>query len=429
MRSLFVIILNLLCFASFAQQHIITLEQSKKSALAYSNAIKNGELKINSSQADVAAAKSDYLPSISATGAGIYGFKDFIGAYPPLLEKGINNFYLLGATGTEAIYAGGKIKTGNKLAQLQLQVSQILSRQSVDSVLLTTEQKYWNIVNMQEQNKTLAANEIFLNSVLKQQQDMLASGLIARNDLLKVTVQRSHLLLNKSKLSNGRRLAVLDFCLYTGLPYDSLLVMQDTLTKVLPSALLEQRPDTLLTDNNNYKLLVKNVEGEKLQTRLTNGDYLPSLAVGVSASQTGVINAGIGSTFVPAAIGTLKIPISDKLWGRGKQKMIQRRISEQVAQNNLKDGQNQLKVGVMKNWYDVKDALTEIAYAKENLLQASENLKVNQDNYKAGLAAITDLLDAQASYQQAESDLANAYTGYQSKKAAYYYSTGKINKP
>lgn len=426
MKSLFVIILNVLCFASFAQQHAITLEQSKKSALAYSNAIKNGELKINSSQADVAAAKSDYLPSVSATGVGLYGFKDFIGAYPPLLEKGINNFYLLGATGTEAIYAGGKIRTGNKLATLQLQISQILARQSVDSVLLATEQKYWNIVNLQEQNKTLAANEVFLNSILKQQQDMLASGLIARNDMLKVKVQRSQLLLNESKLANGRRLAVLDFCLYTGLPYDPLLVMRDTLNTKQPLALPEISPDTSLTNNNNYQLLNKNVEGERLQSTLTKGDYLPSLSVGLSASQVGVINGGIGSSFIPAALATVNIPISNGLWGRGHQKLKQRRISENIAQNNLKDGQNQLKVGVMKNWYDLKDGLTEISFAKENLLQATENLKVNQDNYKAGLASISDLLDAQAAYQQALSDLTNAYAGYQSKKAAYYYITGKI---
>jgi outer membrane protein len=428
MRLFIIVLLTSFNCAVYAQQHTITLEQSKKAALAYSYAIKNGELKINSSEADVAAAKSNYLPSVSGTGLGIYGFKDFIGAYPPLLEKGINNFYVIGATGTETIYAGGKVNTGNKLAALQLEVNKVLARQSVDSVLLATEQKYWNIVNLQEQNKTLQINEVFLNSVLKQQQDLLASGLIARNDMLRVRVQLSHLLLNKSKLMNGRRLAVLDFCLYTGLPYDSLLVMKDTLNTQRTPELPGQGPDTSLSHNNNYRLLVKNVEGEKLQTRLTKGDYLPSLAAGLTASQVGVINRGVGSSFVPAALATVKIPISDGLWGSGRQKLKQRVISEHIAQNNLHDGKNQLQVLVMKNWYDLVDGLTEIAYAKETYLQATENLKVNQDNYKAGLAPISDLLDAQASYQQATSDLNNAYANFESKKAAYNYVTGKISE-
>lgn len=428
MRSIFIMICSMLCLTAVAQEHRVTLAQSKKTARAYSYSIKNSDLKINSAKADVAAAKSDYLPSVAVNGAGLYGFKEFIGAYPPLLEKGINNFYLLSATGTEAIYVGGKIRTGNQLASLQLQVNKVLARQSVDSVLLSTEQKYWHIVNLQEQNKTLASNEVFLKGLLKQQQDMLASGLIARNDLLKVKVQLSHLLLNKSKLANGRRLAVLDFCLYTGMHYDSLLVMQDTLDLRRSPVLVDVSPDTSLNQNNNYQLLAKNAEAEKLQTRLTKGDYLPSLSAGVSATQAGVINGGIGSSFMPVALATVKIPVSDGLWGRGRQKLKQRAISEEIAQNNLADGRNQLKVGVMKNWYDLKDGLTEISYARVNLEQATENLKVNQDNYKAGLAAISDVLDAQAAYQQAAGDLINAYANYQSKKAAYLYITGKIKE-
>lgn len=427
MKLVFIIIFNTICLAGIAQTHVVTLEQSKKAALSYSYSIKNGDLKTTSALADVAAAKSDYLPSVSATGAGIYGFKDFIGAYPPLLEKGINNFYLLGATAMEPIYAGGKIRTGNKLAALQLEVSKVLARQSVDSVLLSTEQKYWNIVKLQEQQKMLGANVLFLNSVLKQQQDMLSSGLIARNDLLKVKVQLSHLLLNKSKLNNGKRLAVLDFCLYTGLPYDSLLMMKDTLNRAMP-VLSGQIPDTSLTDNSNFQLLTKKTAAEKLQTTLTRGDYLPTLSAGLSASQIGTINTGTGSSFSPAAIAILQIPISDAWWGRGRQKLKQRRISESLAENNLQDGKNQLKVGVMKSWYDLKDGLTEISYAEINLQQATENLKVNQDNYKAGLTAISDLLDAQSAFQQAQTDLNSAGADYQSKKAAYLYSIGKINQ-
>ena len=158
----------------------MSLQESKKAALAYSYALKNGELRITSAKADLAAAKSDYLPSVSATGLGLFGFRDIVPAIPDVIPKGINNFYLLGVTGTQTLYAGGKIKTGNQLAALQLEVNQIRKKQSIDSVLLLTEQKYWNLVNIQEQQKTVLVNEKLLNSVLNMQKDMLASGLIAR---------------------------------------------------------------------------------------------------------------------------------------------------------------------------------------------------------------------------------------------------------
>jgi outer membrane protein TolC len=406
------------------------LQESKQAAIAYSYALKNGELRISSAKTDVAAAKSDYLPSVSATGVGLFGFKDFVSAMPPLLEKGINNFYLFGVTGTESLYAGGKIKTGNQLAALQLQVSQIRKKQSADSVILLTEQKYWNLVNIQEQQKTILINEALLNTVLKMQKDMLTSGLIARNDLLKVKVQLSQLLVNKSKLQNGRRVALLDFSMYTGIAFDSLMVMQDTLNKNSTPVLPALQPDTNLARNANYQLLTKRMAGEKLQTRLAGADNLPSLAVGLSASQTGSINSGIGSNFAPASFVTLSIPISSGLWGRGKQKMRKQRINEQIAQNDFRDGQNQLRVGIIRYWYDMQDQLTQISYAKDNLEQATENLKVNQDNYKAGLATISEVLDAQTAYQQASSTVATAFADFYVRSAVYNYVTAKTeNQP
>jgi len=425
MKSLVISIFLLTFLQVNAQQHTISLEESKQAAIAYSYALKNGQLRVNSAKSDVVAAKSDYLPSVSGTGVGLFGFKDFVTPIPGLLENGINNLYVLGITGTEALYAGGKIKTGNQLAQLQLQVSEIRKKQSADSVLLLTEQKYWNLVNIQEQQKTLTVNETFLNTVLKMQKDMLASGLIARNDLLKVKVQLSQLLVNKSKLQNGRRVALLDFSMYTGITFDSLMVMQDTLNKIDTLVLPALLPDTTLDRNANYQLLTKRLAGEKLQTRLASGDNLPSLAVGLSAAQVGSIRNNVGGNFTPASFVTLSIPISNGLWGRGKQKVRQRRINEEIANNDFRDGQNQLRVGIIRYWYDVKDQLTQIHYAKDNLEQATENLKVNQDNYRAGLATISEVLDAQTAYQQAASTVATAFADFYVRVAIYKYVTAK----
>ncbi|WP_442590510.1 TolC family protein [Pedobacter sp. AW31-3R] len=432
MRIIFLSISLFIGSAAVAQEHSITLQQSKTAALEYSKAIKNGQLNIESAESGKKGAAASYLPSVSVTGVGVYAFKDIIGA--PLVPQGINNFYFAGATALQPLYAGGKIATANKLAAMQVEVSRIRARQSKDSVLLQTEQKYWNLVDLQEQHKTLLANEKFLDQVLKQQKDMLASGLIARNDLLKVNVQRSRLLLNKSKLENGQQVARLDFCLYVGIPFDSLLIARDTFNIAgSPAAqpktglhrLQEAKPSLDLNENNDYQLLQKSIEAEKLQTRLSKADLLPSIAVGVNAGQAGVIDRGIGSTFMPLAFGTVSIPVSE-LWGNGKQKVRQREISERIAANNFIDGENKLKVGIMKSWYDLTDAQKQIVFANESIAQATENLKVTNDNYSSGLAGITELMDAQAAYQQALSDGVTSYTNYENKQSSYRYITGKM---
>ncbi|GAB3834257.1 MULTISPECIES: TolC family protein [Hymenobacteraceae] len=424
MRFFIYTILLLIGYSSYAQQpHTISLQQSKEAALKYSKAIQNSELDIESAEAGIKIAKAAHLPSVDVTGVGVYGFKDLVPAMPEMLPEGINNFYMAGVAAVQPLYTGGKIKSYNELAELQLQVNKLRAQQSVDSVLLITAQKYWNLVNLQEQHKVLEANERLLDTLLKQQNDLLASGLIARNDLLKVKVQRSRLLLNKSQLESGKKIALLDFSLYVGIPYDSSLVMQDTLaTDVLPP-LYSLGPDTSLVENSNYQLLQKMLEGERLQTRLTKADYMPTVSIGVNAAQAGVLDRGIGSTFVPLSFGMVSIPISD-WWSEGKHKMKQRAISEQKAKNNFESVSDQLKVGITKAWYDLVDSRKEIAFAQENLEQASSNLQVSQDNYASGLASVTEVMDAQALYQEAASALARAYANFQLKKESYAYASG-----
>ncbi len=425
-RFIYIGFFFLLSANAMAQQnHSISLNESKKAALEYSRAIQNSELGIQSAEAGKKGAAANYLPSVSATGIGLYNFKDFISAMPPLLTEGVNNAYFAGATATEVLYAGGKIRTANELAALQISVNKIRAKQSRDSVLLQTENKYWTLMKLQEQHKTLNANETYLDGILKQQEDLLTSGLIARNDLLKVKVQRSKLLLEKSKLNNGRKVAILDFCFFIGIPFDSLLVMRDRLDTTRIPAIDALAPDLDLTANNDYQLLQKSLESEQLQTKMTRANYLPSVSLGFSAGQVGSINNSLGSTFMPIAFGVVNIPISD-WWGTGKQKLKQRNISEKIAGNRFKDGEDQLKVGILKSWYDLEDAQKQIRFAKENYGQAAENLVVTRDNYSSGLSSISDLLDAQAQLQQAESEQITAYGDFFNKTASYRSITGKL---
>lgn len=409
-----------------AQSRVVTLAESRSAALAYSNAIKNGDIKISSAESGIIAARSNYLPNISAMGLGLYGFKDFVPPIPNLLDDGINNVYTLGVTATQSIYAGGKIANSNRLAELRLLANRLLARQSLDSVLLVTEQKYWTIVHLQEQQKTIKANEALLNGVLKTQSDMLSAGLIARNDRLKTQVQLSQLQVNKSKVNNMRMLALFDFSLYTGLTYDSLMVMQDTLNKSAMPSLQATGPDTTLHQLNGFKLLELDVKSRELQTSLEKGNNLPAFSVGLSAAQVGSFNGAFESKLTPVAFGMLSIPISGNLWGTNRQTVKQKKLNEQIAKNNLQDGRDKLQVGIMRYWYDLKDAITQIQYAKDNLVQATENLKVSQDNYKAGLNTVVDVLDAQANYQQAETTLNTAFSDFEIKKANYRWVTGTI---
>ena len=409
-----------------AQDNSISLEKSKAAALEYSNNIKNGNLKIEEAELIKKEAASHYLPTVSAVGAGIYGFDDIIGAIPPYLTEGISNMYLAGVSATEVIYAGGKINNSNKLAQLQIEVNKIRAGQAQDSVLLLTEQKYWKLVQVQEQQKVLLSNEKYLDELLKQQQDLLDEGLIARNQLLRVKVERSKLLLQKSRLENARKIVLLDFSLYTGIPYDTTLLAIDTFNTIAAPELKYVQADSGLENNSNYQLLEKSMEASKLQTAITKGGLMPTISIGLGANQFGTFDGVVDGQFLPVAFGTISIPISD-WWGAKKQKVNQKEIHEKITVNEFKDGEDKLRLAITKSWYDLSDAYKQIEFAQENIDLAEENLRVSRDNYNSGLSSLSDLLDAQRLYQQAETELVTAYANYEDKEVVYLYRTNQLS--
>jgi len=404
------------------------LEESKEAALKHSNAIKNGLLTIEKSEAFKREMVANYFPNVEASALGLYAPNDLISPIEGILPNGLDNIYNASATATEVIYAGGSIRNSNALADIQLQTSQIRAEQAVDSVLLVTENKFWQLVQLQEQQKVLETNETYLDELLKQQQDLLEAGLIAKNQLLQVKVNRSELLLNKNRLENMRKLALLDFSLYVGVAYSPNMKVAANFDQTTVPDFVYSEPDLDLSGNSNYELLEKSITASELQTKMAKADLLPSLAVGVSAVEFGAFDDAIDSQFTGFAFGSLSIPISE-WWGGGKQRLKQEKIQEEIAQNNRMDGIDQLKVAITQSWYDLLNAHEQIQYALENKQLAEENLKVNRDNYDNGLSNLTDLLDAQAMAQNAQSNLIDAYTNYENKEIAFLYRTDQLVIP
>ena len=187
-------------------------------------------------------------------------------------------------------------------------------------------------------------------------------------------------------------------------------------------------PQLDLQSNNMYRLLEKQVQAAQLQVKNEKADLLPQFAVGLNASKFDSFNNDLGIDIRPIAFGTITIPIS--AWWDGEKKQIkQTEIEVEIAENKLKDGKDQLTVGIMKSWYDLLNAYKQIQYAEDKLLYATENLQNQRDYYNSGLSNLTDLLNAQQSKQEADAELANAIANYNQKEAVYRYRTNQLEIP
>jgi outer membrane protein TolC len=76
-------------------------------------------------------------------------------------------------------------------------------------------------------------------------------------------------------------------------------------------------------------------------------------------------------------------------------------------------------------WDEVSDAYRQILIAHNSIEQSAENLRLNQDYYRAGMSTMSDLLDAQMLYQQSRDKLVDTYSKFQLKKLEYRQATAQ----
>jgi len=400
----------------------LTLQESIDLALKNNNQFKNSELEIKAAGQSRKAAITNYFPSISAGGMQFEAEKPLMemtshGLTMGFMEKGYIGY--IGAV--QPIFAGGRIINGNKLAGVGVEVSKLRGNLTHDEVVLKTREQYWQIISLQEKAGTLRAYEVMLDSLLKQVEDAYESGMVMRNDVLKVRLKRSEVLLNKSKLDNGISLAKMAFCQYIGLPLDTELELMDSLTIEESPQSLKVNHSTRLSTRDEYRLLELSVRAEKLKTRLVRGEYLPQLAIGANYQQL-KFDDGESRTF-GFVYGTVSVPISG--WWGGSHELRKRKREEQIAENNLQDNSQLLLLQMEKSWQDLDDSYTQYRLSLESREQATENMKVNQDSYDNGLTPVSDLLDARALLQQAEDQLAESKAQYLTEKYRYLQVTGQ----
>lgn len=445
-QYIYIALAVLMLTCQMTAQKKLTLEESKQLVLQNNAKVKNSVLDIEASQQIKMVALTKYFPSISASGVMFESQKNLFeistqgGNLPVYDGNPMNLFtatqfaYLPSGTmgllknGTfgminavQPIFAGGRILNGNKLASLGEEVNEYRLRLSKNEVLGKTEEQYWLIVSLNEKSKTIQRYETLLKSLGAQVADAYKSGIVSKNDLLKIKLKQSEILLNKSRLDNGRKLATMAFCQYIGIPYDSTLVLIDSLTVASSPQLYYVENTEAIKNRSEHHLLQASVRAEELQSNMKLGEYLPQVAIGVGELYMKIDenkDRTMGMIF-----GTISIPISG--WWEASYTLQERGIKETIAQNNLTENSEFLLLQMQKAWQDFTDAYKQVRLSEEAMLQAEENLKVNQDSYNNGMISTSDLLEAQALLQQMVDQLTDAKANYRNKQITYLQVTGR----
>ncbi len=430
---------------STSQAQTISLDSCKQLALQNNHKIKEAELRIQASEQQTKEVFTNFFPKVSATAFAMRTADYLLNletptmnlpvwdgknpgqlvnptqfAYFPALSIGLVD-YLNTAAVTVAIpvYAGGRIRRGYKLARLGEEVNVYQKAMTRDEVLLRTDELFWTLQSLNEKEKTLQSYKLLLDSLYRDVSNYSSAGLVQKNEVLKVQLKQNELKINLLKLKNGINLTKRALCQQIGLSFDTTLLFIAP-ADLQSTDLVLQDPEQLVKNRSEYLLLNKAVEVKQVQKKLAAGEYMPQLSLTGAGFTYDIMDKTTNN-----ALGmiNLTIPITD--WWAGSHKIRKQELEVQQAQSSLQENTELLVLQIRQAANEVEEAQFQISVSHVSVEQAIENLRISQDNYKAGVIGISDLLEAQAVAQQAKDNHTDARCQYQSKLAKYRLITGK----
>lgn len=410
--------LSLTTTAVSAQQ-LYSLQECCQMALEQNAQMKVATNKTLIAKQEKNEAITNFLPSVSLTGGAMKADDGLVqipmgGETMSMLDEGLFG----GAMLSLPIFAGGQIYNANKMATLGMELSELQLRQTTNEVTLTVSQYYWNIVILNEKLQTLQRVESLLDKICSDVTVAVDAGVKNRNDLLQVELRRNETKSAVIDVENNIKVCKMLLAQYIGVEMDGFDVQSAVSDELRSPEYLYVNHDESLSSTVEYQLLSKSVDASKLEMRLNKGQFLPTVALNGGYLYNDFMGPSQNS-FV--GMVSVSIPIS---W-KAPSSIRKYKYRYQNAVTEFNNGSEQLLIRMQKAQIDLSNAYQQALIARNSIEQSEENLRLNEQYYKAGTSSMSDLLEAQQIFQQSRDKYAEAYSKYEISKTEYLQATGR----
>ena len=441
-----IILLALLLPITFLSAQPLSLDSCKALALRQNAVVKNAALDVLVARQVQNQVLTKYFPNVSAMAGGYY-------ALNPLVEFGIDDIenaearhvlynlyaeygaalglpnslslckkgYSVGVTAIQPVFMGGQIVNGSRLAKLGVEAAELQKELTQDKLLQQVEENYWLLISLQEKKQTLRQAMTLLDTLYRDVSTALDAGLVTENDRLKVVLKQNEMKSNMLKVNNGITLAGMAFCQLIGVDYTEKLQLADTIDDNIQHGHPFITEAEVSARKESY-LLNLNVKAERLKKKVLIGETLPHLMVGVGGSYGQLVFDK--SKLNGLAFALLQVPLTS--WWETSYKIRQQNMLIQKAENDRKDLTQKMELESRQVWNNLEEAASQVELMKTTVQDAEMNMETSKINFQAGMNTVSDFLEAQTLYRQAQDQLTDAKISYKTALLRYRVLGGAV---
>jgi len=421
--------------SSAQKEQVYSLDESIAEALENNWSLKATKEKIDQAVNVKQQARAEFLPKLGMT----YGYtrlseqpiirsKSSDPALPDFsgLALGSQDNYQWKGTVTQPLFTGFALVSSLQLAKLGIDQSEMEFELGKLDLALRVKEAYFDILIADKAVEVAEKDVESRESNVNVARSFYNVGMIPVNDLLKAEVELANSHQNLIKARNGARLARSAFNTVLARPVNASVDVEDILVYRKEQVPFEEYMAQALKDRPEMKLININILQSDQQIRLAGSKNYPEISLMYDYIKEGDEPGVSGSPFHDANRWEATAVCSWTFWEWGKTYYS---VKEKEA---LKRELTQTRMALEDSIrLELKDAILAMKTAEENIPttkkaveQGEENLRVNEERYKAQVTTITEVLDAQTLLTQARVNYYRALYSHNLAKARLQRALG-----
>ena len=432
-KIFFYLILMLGGFNVYAQK-TISLKECVDYALKNhaSNTIYNNEIAIAKEKSTEALA--GYLPQVATNITFDDNLKRQVsvipaGAFSPNeIRVQFGNQYNTNATmQLDQVIYDKSMLVGIKAAEPNNQLSLLKKEQNQDNIIYSTTSAYFQVLVYLEQEKITLDNEKKYRDLLDILKIRLDKGVIKKTDFDRTKVSLNNIVSQKSIIETNKQIALNKLKYAMGMPLN-----EDITVLPMPNyeafAVVENDNDFEVSKLLDYRIQNNNALLQEFDVKRKQAAFMPTVSM---YGRYGVMAFGneLGRSFSSwidfSTIG-LKVNVPIFSGYRKSSQLKQSELTLANARTNLKLNADNLSLSFKNSTAQLQKSQTDLGINRENLAFAKQVFEASNLEYQQGVSPLSDLLNADYSYKEAQSNYVTSLISVLSSRLEHEKSKGNL---
>lgn len=363
---------------------------------------------------EIAVARSGRLPEINASLSFSYigdgfttkrNFSEYQKAPIPHLGNALD------INVTQPIYAGGAISNAIKLAEHKSTAARYSTELNRNNIRFQLTGFYLDIYKYHNLRQVVSQNILQANKVLDNMKSRYEQGVVLSNDITRYELLLANLSLQSVNIDNTLAIINRNLVTIAGMPESTVIIPDSAiLTRSLPTKNAELWEQEARSCSPTLKLAQSELDISRTSESIIKSERLPKIGLNAGWSINGPILVEVPPIDRNLSYWHIGVGISYNLSSlyKSNKTAARSRVAVQLASEKLNAATENVELQIKSDYIRYIEAYEVLNTRQKGVELARRNYDIIATRYSAGMALVTDMLDAANAKLDAEQQLVNA---------------------